>query len=122
MIGPILGAVLPIIVWTLTPAVEPPPEAPRWVYCLTCPAILTDLPEVFLAPATTVMLCESRGRATVVNPSSGTVGLFQIHPIHRRRVEYLGYRFEQLLDPRVNLAVAFNIWAEQGFGPWECKP
>lgn len=120
----IIGTAMAGVAWALTPAPPPapPPEPPRYVYCLTCPAILTDLPETFLAPATTVMLCESRGRAGAVNPASGTIGLWQIHPIHRQRVERMGYTLADLTNPAVNLAVAYSIWAEQGWRPWSCKP
>lgn len=63
-----------------------------------------------------VMLCESRG-----NPlanGAGNRGLFQINSVHARRV---GGDLEALFDPEVNVAVAFQIWSEQGWRPWGCR-
>ena len=33
----------------------------------------------------------------------------------------LAERGESLLDPDVNLRVAYEIWSEQGWRPWACK-
>ena len=37
------------------------------------------------------------------------------------RVEAMGYRWEDLLDARVNALVAYSIFQEQGWGPWGCR-
>lgn len=63
------------------------------------------------------MHCESRGEPLADN--SGNRGLFQINVIHYRRV---GGQVSLLWDPEVNVRVAHEIWVEQGWRPWGCKP
>lgn len=51
------------------------------------------------------------------NARNGTnIGLFQIniaaHP----------YTVDQMLDPVQNIAAAYAIWADSGWGPWSCRP
>lgn len=49
------------------------------------------------------------------------VGVFQIHPVHRDRVEGLGYEWRDLDTPAVNVIVAHSIWEDnRHFGPWSC--
>lgn len=65
-----------------------------------------------------VIECESGGRADAYNPTD-SIGLFQIHyPSHYDKVE----RREDLFDPTINVAVAWSIYADSGWIPWECKP
>jgi hypothetical protein len=46
-------------------------------------------------------------------------GLFQINPIHVRRFPDF---WESWMDPAKNTAWAFQIWSEQGWRPWACRP
>jgi len=64
-----------------------------------------------------VMRCESGGRADAYN--AGNYGLMQINAIHAARV---GGDLQSLFDPAVNLRVAYDIWADQGWEPWACRP
>ena len=69
------------------------------------------------AQALRVARCES-----TLNPraySRGNYGLMQINAVHSRRV---GGNLEALYDPETNLRVAFQIWSEQGWSPWGCRP
>ena len=91
-----------------------------FVVALNRPA--AEVPMAFAQGAGAVIQCESRWRAGAVNPSSGATGLFQVHPIHRARVERMGYTWADMLEPLANLHVALTIWGEQGWGPWSCKP
>lgn len=63
-----------------------------------------------------VMLCESGGNAHAINRSSGATGLMQIMPLPGRPSQ------EALLDPAVNIATAYKIYAAQGWRPWTCQP
>lgn len=64
-----------------------------------------------------VMWCESSSNPRAY--STGNRGLFQINEIHSRRV---GGNLELLWDPEVNVRVAHDIWVDQGWRPWGCKP
>lgn len=70
--------------------------------------------------AVRVAHCESTHRHNVISPGGGNWGLFQINTVHRRRVEQMGYRWDQMLFPLENARVAAAIWAEQGWRPWTC--
>jgi Transglycosylase-like domain len=64
-----------------------------------------------------IVACESNGDPDVVNPLSGTTGLFQIHP---------GW-FDQMAgspyDPEANTAFAAWLWKESGgWSHWACRP
>lgn len=68
--------------------------------------------------ALAVAWCESRYDPAAYNPS-GASGLFQIIPYwHSWR---LGPG-ESLFDPAVNVRVAYELYAEQGWRPWVCQP
>ena len=54
--------------------------------------------------------------------AAGEKGLMQVHPIHRKRVEAMGYTWEQMTIPAFNLVVAKAIYDEQGWAPWSCQP
>lgn len=69
------------------------------------------------AQALAVMKCESSGNPMATN--GGNLGLFQISAIHGWRV---GGNLDALLDAETNVQVAHQIWREQGWGPWSCKP
>jgi len=62
-----------------------------------------------------IMMCESSGYADSVSPDGQNAGLFQINLIH-------GYSTEYLLVPENNVAVAYGIYQDQGWGPWACAP
>lgn len=64
--------------------------------------------------------CESWWDPLAVSPT-GDWGLMGINEVHRERVRGLGYRWGHLLDWRVNLRVAHEIWLDQGWRPWRCK-
>jgi hypothetical protein len=64
-----------------------------------------------------VLWCESRYRSGEV--ANGNYGGFQINAIHAERV---GGNLDLLLIPEVNVRVACDIWLDQGWGPWACKP
>ncbi len=68
---------------------------------------------------------ESRFQADAVNPSSGTTGLFQIHPTHKPWIQRtFGYQFHEMKDPFKNAEVAKALSAEahrmwgDGWAPW----
>ena len=65
-----------------------------------------------------IVQCESSGRADAIGAAS-EVGLFQIAPLHAWRV---GGDVKRLLDPETNIRVAWEIYSEQGWRPWSCKP
>ena len=68
-----------------------------------------------------VARCESHLNPASISRNGANWGLFQINVAHRARVAQMGYRWEQLLDPRVNALVAKTIFDEQGWGPWACR-
>ena len=68
---------------------------------------------------------ESGFQASVRNPSSGTIGLFQLHPTHKAWVKRTyGYDWNELTDPYKNAKVAKGLSEEayryygDGFQPW----
>ncbi len=67
--------------------------------------------------ALAVARCESGLQANAYN--AGNYGLFQVNAVHARRV---GGNLAALFEPAVNIAVAYAIWADQGWGPWACRP
>lgn len=78
--------------------------------------------EAYVWPVETalrVIACESLGDPDAVNPSSGAAGLFQVMPsLHRWRVWRLFGEWRSLLDPWVNIAIAFELWDVGGWAPW----
>ena len=68
---------------------------------------------------------ESGFQSAIRNPSSGTIGLFQLHPTHKAWVKRtFGYDWNELTDPYKNAKVARGLSAEayryykDGFQPW----
>ena len=64
-------------------------------------------------------------RSAIRNPSSGTIGLFQLHPTHKAWVKRTyGYDWNELTDPYKNAKVAKGLSEEayryygDGFQPW----
>lgn len=62
-------------------------------------------------------MCESSLNPAAYN--AGNYGLYQINAVHAARV---GGDLASLFDPAVNVRVAYEIWAEQSWIPWACKP
>lgn len=61
---------------------------------------------------------ESTGDPLAYN--NGSVGLFQLH--YASHYDKVGGPLEWLYDPVVNIRVAADIWADQGWAPWACRP
>ena len=68
-------------------------------------------PNWFLATA----ICESGLRERVINPVSKTVGIFQIHPIHRKTYRQMNIDPFNFVD-NVNFAV--YLYTLNGKSPW----
>lgn len=51
--------------------------------------------------------------------SAGERGVFQIHGVHAGRVEG---SLDRLFRAEVNVRVAHELWLDQGWEPWTCKP
>lgn len=69
--------------------------------------------------ALSVAHCESRYRPEAYNPASGASGVFQIVPYwHSWRLR----PGESLFDASVNIRIAYELWSESGWRPWECRP
>jgi len=103
---------------TFAPAVE------RWRALVAAyfPAGLVD-------QALAVIACESLGDPAVVNPLSGTAGLFQHHPLYwPERAAAAGFPGEGPDEPEANVAAAAWLVAESvasGLEPWffwACRP
>ena len=68
---------------------------------------------------------ESNFQADAVNRSSGTTGLFQLHPVHATWIKATyGYSFSEMKDPSKNAKVAkglsdsaYRYWGD-GWQPW----
>lgn len=120
--------ILALTIVALPPDPPTGPDAPEsapqslYVHCLTCPAVSVDgLAPQFLAESVPIIKCESTHREAAVNATSGTRGLLQIHPIHIRRIERLGYTWDDMLTAGPNLHVAATIHAESSWRPWSCR-
>ena len=73
--------------------------------------------------ALSVAHCESRYDERARRPGSQYVGAFQIGVnTHAERISRLGYTEEDMYDAGKNAVVAFDLWKDSGWGPWECKP
>lgn len=54
---------------------------------------------------------------------AGSIGLMQIQAVwHHDKLQAVTGRvnYDDLLDPHINLEVAWIIYADQGWGPWSC--
>jgi hypothetical protein len=98
------------------PTVPLPPPAPGSVE-----AVIAEVFGPNAQSAIGVARCESHLNPAAVSRGGGNWGLFQINRAHRGRVEAMGYRWEDLLDARVNSLVAKSIFDEQGWRPWGCR-
>jgi soluble lytic murein transglycosylase-like protein len=66
-----------------------------------------------------VAYCESRFDPAAVSPDGANFGVMQVNKIHAAKV---GGDLALLLEPKINLEVAHQIWLDQGWKPWSCKP
>ncbi len=51
--------------------------------------------------------------------SRSSYGLFQINAVHARRWSDF---WDSWMDPTKNTQWAFQLWSEQGWRPWNCRP
>ncbi len=58
-----------------------------------------------------VLYCESGGNPLAYNPAGPFVGLMQVWLGHR-------WTYEQLIQPEINLAAAWEIYQRQGKAAW----
>ena len=80
-------------------------------------------PLTFTTNAMRIIECESTYRPEAVN-AGGCMGLLQICPdsATRRLVQTMGYQWEDLLDPDINIDVGLQWWRATGnnWSHWEC--
>lgn len=69
--------------------------------------------------AARVAFGESSYRPDIVNPQSGTTGMFQIHPIHQANLAQQGMGFQDMTDLEKNIQFAAWLQGQQGWNPWE---
>lgn len=67
--------------------------------------------------ARAVRWCESTNNPNATG-RAGEAGHFQIHPVHWWRFR----ASESPWNPEANTRVAYEIWLEQGWRPWTCRP
>jgi hypothetical protein len=84
-------------------------------------AVITEVFGAHARSAIGVARCESHLNPGAISRGGANWGLFQINKAHRGRVAAMGYRWEDLLDARVNALVAKSIFDEQGWRPWACR-
>jgi septal ring factor EnvC (AmiA/AmiB activator) len=65
-----------------------------------------------------IVMCESGGNFTAVNPSSGAGGAYQILPSTWHL--YGGHGLPQDASPAEQSRIAAMIWADSGASAWEC--
>ena len=65
-----------------------------------------------------IVMCESGGDFTAVNPSSGAGGAYQILPSTWEL--YGGHGLPQDASPAEQSRIAAMIWADSGASAWEC--
>jgi hypothetical protein len=144
--APVSGAVQGIDGAGAAPAATPEPLAPPVLQGIVAsgsapaasPAALPPAPAAPPAPGSVeavivevfgahgqaaigVARCESHLHPGSISRNGANWGLFQINTAHRQRVARMGYRWEDLLDARVNALVAKSIFDEQGWRPWACR-
>ena len=103
-----------------TTTVAPRPAAPAPA-AGSVEAIILEVFGAHGREAIGVARCESHLTPAAVSRNGANWGLFQINTAHRSRVAQMGYRWQDLLDPRVNALVAKSIFDEQGWRPWGCR-
>jgi len=108
----------PVEAGTFTPLVE------RWRS-----VVARYFPPELVDEALAIIACESLGDPEIVNPLSGTAGLFQHHPLYwTDRAAAAGFPGASPDDPEANTAAAAWLVAESvaaGLSPWDfwaCRP
>lgn len=66
-----------------------------------------------------VAKCESGLHPTDTNGQY--MGLFQLGNYHKHRAAKLGYSWSDMLSPQPNINVAYDLFTEQGWTPWQCR-
>lgn len=64
---------------------------------------------------------ESGGRPDVIS-RGGHRGLFQLYDGHIWRFERRGWTWDDAFDSAKNVAIAYELYLEEGWGPWSCRP
>jgi hypothetical protein len=72
---------------------------------------------IFAQQALNIIECESNFNVNALNTTSGSSGLFQIIP--RWHEDKIAGR--DIMNVDVNIDVAYQIFNEQGWNPWECN-
>ena len=62
--------------------------------------------------------CES-GYRRLAEGEAGERGIMQIAYVHIDLIQRLGFTWAQMYEVGPNLAVAYDLWAEQGETPWK---
>jgi len=101
-------------------ATYPAPDIDEVRNSPSCPDDIAAYPWP-IEEACRVSFCESTWQSDAVSPDGSNLGYFQINAVHSWRVGGPGNLY-RLLDPATNVSVAYDIWREQGWGPWACKP
>lgn len=65
--------------------------------------------------------CESNLNPRAVNPSSGTTGVLQVHPIWRDLAASMGYSWSDMKRVEPNVRVGWAVRERQGYGAWVCR-
>lgn len=66
-----------------------------------------------------VMMCESRGNATIVNPAGPNVGLFQYNP-RTWSGAWNDYKDQSINDPKAQIFATAQAWQKRMQGHWGC--
>lgn len=112
-----------------SPEPEPTNGAVAAAVPTTDPVPLTGIEALVCSRAWScpVALCivrrESNFHPEAINPSSGTVGLFQIRPsVHAWRWESRGWTYADMQTAEPNIEIAWELYSEQGWSPWNGSP
>jgi hypothetical protein len=119
IVAPTSAPVAPPAAASVAVALPPPPVVPPAPGSVE--AVIVEVFGAHGQAAIGVARCESHLNPAAISRNGGNWGLFQINTAHRQRVARMGYRWEDLLDARVNALVAKSIFDEQGWRPWACR-
>ena len=104
-----LEAAAPAVRVTPTTTVPASARCPQW-WTL---AAEVGWPAEELPAVDRVMWCESTCEPSAHN-RSGASGLMQLMP--------MWWHGRDPYDPAVNLSIALELWEDQGWSPWSCRP
>lgn len=69
-----------------------------------------------------IIMCESEGDPTKINPKSGARGLWQIMPLHAEKFIKRGWDYwRDWSNGYRNTKVAVDIMEKQGLSAWDCS-